>query len=457
MDRESSDSGGTDYYVLSGEEGEVFVPEFTFHGFRYLQITGLEEAMPVEDVEGMVLSSDLERTGNFSCSNPLLNQYFNNTIWSQKSNFLDNPMDCPQRDERHGWAGDAQVFSLAASYNMDCYAFYRKFLREERNIQDESGAFPDMVPRNFGTGWDGSNGASSNNCWGDAPVVITWNLYMQYGDKGIVEENYDSLCRWVDLLEESSEEYIRYQGGYGDHLSSEDTPKELSDTAWCARSADLLSRMAKVLGKTEDERRYQQLYENFKKAWQRQFVLSDGVTVCDTQTSYALGLEFSLFPEELREAAAARLSLLAEYSGYHVNTGFSGIAYLLPALGNNGYLDSAYRMLLQEGCPSLLFPAAKGATTNWEKLWTRGGLTFAEGSYTGAYGKIGVKWEQTEKGYQYFFEIPANTSATLSLPAGTYMESGREMEGTEGITVLENDGETIRYELLAGTYEITQK
>ena len=498
----------TDYYVLSGEEGEVFIPEFTFHGFRYLQVTGLEEALPIEDVEGLVLSSDLEQTGSFSCSNALLNQYFNNTTWSQKSNFLDNPMDCPQRDERHGWAGDAQVFSLAASYNMDCYAFYRKFLREERNIQDESGAFPDMVPRNFGTGWDGSNGASSNNCWGDAPVVITWNLYMQYGDKGIVEENYDSLCRWVDLLEESSEEYIRYQGGYGDHLSSEDTPKELSDTAWCARSADLLSRMAKVLGKTEDERRYQQLYENFKKAWQRQFVLSDGVTVCDTQTSYALGLEFSLFPEELREAAAARLSLLAEYSGYHVNTGFSGIAYLLPALGNNGYLDSAYRMLLQEGCPSLLFPAAKGATTNWEKLWTRqekengytldgslnhfafgapvswlytdvlgikcdveapgfqhillepragGGLTFAEGSYTGAYGKIGVKWEQTEKGYQYFFEIPANTSATLSLPAGTYMESGREMEGTEGITVLENDGETIRYELLAGTYEITQK
>lgn len=499
----------TDYYVMKGnEEGEVFEPEFVFHGFRYLQVSGIEEALPIEDVKGLVLSSDLERTGSFFCSNELLNQYYSNTLWSQKSNFLDNPMDCPQRDERHGWAGDAQVFSLAASYNMDCYAFYRKFLREGRSIQSEGGSFADMVPRNFGTVWDGSGGAASNNCWGDAPVVITWNLYMQYGDKSIVEENYDSLCKWVDLLVETSEDYVRYQGGYGDHLSSEDTPKELSDTAWCAHSADLVSRMADVLGKPEDAERYRQVYENFRRAWQRQFVMPDGVTICDTQTSYALGLAFSLFPEELREAAAARLALLAEYSGYHINTGFSGIGYILPAFGDNGYLDIAYKMLLQEESPSLLFPSTKGATTNWEILWAYqeqedgytlngslnhfafgapaawlytdvlgikadedrpgfrhifleprpgGGLTWAEGSYTGTYGKIGVKWEQTEKGYQYFIEIPASTSATLSLPAGTYLEGGIEMEKAEGITYLEANGETIRYELLSGTYEITQE
>ena len=257
----------TDYYVMKGnEEGEVFEPEFVFHGFRYLQVSGIEEALPIEDVKGLVLSSDLERTGSFFCSNELLNQYYSNTLWSQKSNFLDNPMDCPQRDERHGWAGDAQVFSLAASYNMDCYAFYRKFLREGRSIQSKGGSFADMVPRNFGTVWDGSGGAASNNCWGDAPVVITWNLYMQYGDKSIVEENYDSLCKWVDLLVETSEDYVRYQGGYGDHLSSEDTPKELSDTAWCAHSADLVSRMAGVLGKPEDAERYRQVYENFLRA-----------------------------------------------------------------------------------------------------------------------------------------------------------------------------------------------
>lgn len=499
----------TDYYVLKGEEqGEVFEPEFVFHGFRYLQITGLDEALPVEDVEGLVLSSDLEQTGSFSCSNELLNQYYQNTLWSQKGNFLDNPMDCPQRDERHGWAGDAQIFSLAASYNMDSFAFYRKYLQEERSIQNEGGSFADMAPRNFGTQWDGSGGAASNNCWGDAPVVITWNLYMQYGDKRIIEENYDSLCRWVDLLAVSNDDHIRYQGGYGDHLSMEDTPNELSDTAWCAHSADLVSCMADVLGKSEDAEHYRKIYEDFKQAWQREFVTADGQTVCDTQTSYALGLEFSLFPEELKDAAAARLALLAEYSGYHVNTGFSGIGYLLPALGNNGYVDSAYRLLLQEDCPSLLYPSTQGATTNWEKLWAykeqedgyqidgslnhfafgapvswlytdvlgirsakdrpgfghillepkpSNGLTFAEGSYTGAYGRIGVKWEQTEKGYQYFFEIPANTTATLCLPAGIYLEGGKEITKAEGITFLEDNGETIKYELLAGTYEITQE
>lgn len=502
----------TDYYVLKGDErGEVFEPEFVFHGFRYVQITGLDEALPVEDVQGIVLSSGLEQTGSFHCSDELLDQYYQNTFWSQRSNFLDNPMDCPQRDERHGWAGDAQVFSLTASYNMDCFAFYRKFLQEERSIQNEGGSFADMAPRNFGTDWDGSGGAASNNCWGDAPVVITWNLYTQYGDVSILEENYDALCRWVDMLVNSSEDYIRYWGGYGDHLSNEDTPKELSDTAWCARSADLVSRMADVLERKEDAERYRQIYEQFRWAWQKQFVLPDGQTVCNTQTSYALGLSFSLFPEELVEAAAAQLGLLAEYSGYHIQTGYSGIGYLLPALGDHGYADRAYQMLLQKESPSLLFPASVGATTNWEKLFAYqvqeegylldgslnhqafgaaaswlytdvlgirsdeaqpgykhiflepkagGGLSFAQGSYAGAYGEISVKWEQTETGYHYYFSIPANTTATLTLPAaptGDYLESGREISEAEGVTLLENHGETVKYELLSGNYEFTQK
>lgn len=502
----------TDYYVLKGnEEEEIFEPEFVFHGFRYVQITGIDEALPIEDVQGIVLSSDLERTGTFSCSNELLNQYYQNTLWSQKSNFLDNPMDCPQRDERHGWAGDAQIFSLTAAYNMNVFAFYRKFLHEERSIQSEGGSFADMIPRNFGTDWDGTGGAASNNCWGDAPVVITWNLYIQYGDVSIVKENYDSLCKWVDMLEDTSDEYIRYWGGYGDHLSNEDTPMELSDTAWCAHSADLVSRMAAVLGREEEAEHYKQVYENFKQAWQKQFILPDGQTICNTQTSYALGLEFSMFSEELREQAAANLELLAEYSNYHINTGFSGIGYLLPALSDYGYVDSAYRMLMQEEIPSLLFPASKGATTNWEQLWAYkqqeegyrldgslnhyafgspvswlytdvlgiksdetqpgfkhillepkagGGLLFAEGSYSGAYGEISVKWEQTQSGYHYYFTIPANTTATLTLPAvpsGGYLESGVEIEQAQGVTLLQEKGEIVQYELLSGKYEFIQK
>lgn len=460
----------TDYYVLKGSsEGETFEPEFTYHGFRYLQISGLEEPLPLEDVKGIVLSSDLEQTGSFECSNELLNQFYENTIWSQKSNFMDNPTDCPQRDERHGWAGDAQIYSLTASYHMDTYNFYRKYLNELRLLQSEGGSFPDMAPRNFGeTKWDGSGGNSSNNCWGDAAMVITWNLYTQYGDRTILEENYDALCKWMEVLVNTSDNYIRNWGGYGDHLSLEDTPSDLSDTAWCAHSAALLSKIAAALDKEEDAGYYQQIFEKYKEAWQEAYVQSDGTTICDTQTSYALGLAFDLFPDHLREAAANRLNVLAEYSGYHIHTGFSGIAYLLPALSEYGLTETAYSLFLQEEYPSLLYPVKHGATTVYEQLsgyaetengyfhldgsfnhytfgtpagWlytnvlgiksdennpgyhhiilepeVGGGLTYAKGSYNSIYGKISVAWERTESGYNFDIKIPPNTTATLTLP-----------------------------------------
>lgn len=498
----------TDYYVLKGDQGgEQFEPEFVFHGFRYLQISGVDEVVDISEVTGIVLSSDLTQTGSFQCSNGLVNQYYANTVWSQISNFMDNPMDCPQRDERHGWTGDAQIFSLTASYNMDTYAFYRKFLREERTLQDDDGSFADMVPRNFGTGWMGTDGAASNNCWGDAPVVVTWNLYQQYGDLSIVKENYDALTKWMDFLIATSEDYIRTWGGYGDHLSLEDTPADLSDTAWCAHSADLLFRMATALGETDDAAYYRQIFETYRDAWQAQYVTADGMTVCDTQTSYALGIAFHLFADEQEALAAERLNLLAEYSGYHIKTGFSGIGYLLPALSETGYVESAYRMLQQTEPPSLLYGATKGATTNWEQatayqeaengylidgslnhyafgspvswLYTDvlgiksdeaapgykhillepqagGDLDFAEGSYISAYGEIFVRWEKTDCGYRYVFRIPANTTATLTLPAltsGRYVENGdSSQEREDAVTLMEENAECVRYELLAGSY-----
>lgn len=481
----------TDYYVLKGKpDGETFEPEFTYHGFRYLQITGLDEPPALEDIKGIVLSSALEQTGTFESSNELLNQFYENTIWSQRSNFMDNPTDCPQRDERHGWAGDAQIFSLTASYHMNTYNFYKKYLSELRLLQSEGGSYSDMVPRNFGaTNWNGSGGNASNNCWGDAAMVITWNLYTQYGDQTILEENYDALCKWVELLVNTSDNYIRSWGGYGDHLSLEDTPADLSDTAWCAHSAALLSKIAAVLKKQEDSERYKQIYENYKTAWQNTYVQADGTTTCDTQTSYALGLAFNLFPDDLQKAAADRLNTLAEYSGYHIHTGFSGIDYLLPALSAYGLTETAYAFLLQEEYPSPLYPVKHGATTIYEQLsgymenedgsyhldgslnhyafgtpaeWlytnilgiksdendpgyhhiiltpeTGGGLTYARGSYDSAYGKISVAWEQTESGYSFDIEIPANTTATLTLP-----------DSSEGQKV---------YELVSGQYSFTSK
>ncbi len=502
----------TDYYVLKGDsEGEIFEPSFTFHGFRYLQISGIDEPLPVENVQGIMLSSSLERTGSFTSSDALLNQFYQNTVSSQQSNFLDNPTDCPQRDERHGWAGDAQVYSLTASYHANTFSFYEKYLEELRLIQTEGGSFADMAPRNFATNWDGTGGAATNNCWGDAPVVITWNLYTQYGDTSIIAENYDALCKWVDVLVNTSENYIRRWGGYGDHLALESTPADLSDTAWCARSADLLSKMSEIMNKPTEAAHYKQIYENFKKAWQLQYILPDGMTICNTQTSYALGLSFGLFPAELEEAATNHLLNLLKANNHHIMTGFSGIGYLLPALSNQNQSDAAYRLLLQTEAPSLLYQAQKGATTTWE-LWngyleeadgtyyldgsfnhytygTPAGwlythvlgiqsdekapgykhilltpqinesLSFAKGSYASAYGLIRSEWKKTKTGYQYLFEIPANTTATLTLPplsdGQVYLESEKAIEKSDGITLLKQTNQEVVYTLTSGTYHFT--
>lgn len=506
-------ANATDYYVMSGDPGgETFEPEFVYHGFRYLQITGIEEAIPTEDIVGVALSSDLERTGTFNSSNELLNQFYQNTENSRQSNFMDNPTDCPQRDERHGWAGDAQIFSLTASYHADTYLFYQKYLEELRLLQSEGGSFSDMAPRNFGTNPDGTGGAASTNCWGDAPVVITWNLYTQYGDKEILRENYDALCKWVDVLELTSDNYIRIFHGYGDHLSLEDTPADLSDTAWCAYSAHLLSQMALALDKPEDAKHYEAVYNNFKEAWQKQYVLPDGMTICNTQTSYVLGLAFSLFPEELTDAALNHLLLLFEYSNYEIKTGFSGIGHLFSVLSKYDRRDIAYRLLLKEGNPALLYPVTQGATTTWE-LWdghidngdgtytlsgsfnhyTYGSpasflytdilgitsdasapgykhillephpsnqLPFASGSYKSAYGTIYSSYEITDAGITYTFEIPANTSATLTLPKppeGTsYQVDGKPVTQVTEITPSETSDGKISYELPSGSYCFSQ-
>jgi len=502
----------TDYYVMCGDpSGEAFEPEYVFHGFRYLQITGIEEAIPVNDIVGIVLSSDLTQTGDFTCSNELLNQFYENTKNSRQSNFLDNPSDCPQRDERHGWAGDAQIFSLTASYHADTYLFYEKYLEELRLLQSEGGSFPDMAPRNFGTNPDGSGGAACTNCWGDAPVVITWNLYLQYGDKEILRENYDALCKWVDVLEMTSDNYIRTFSSYGDHLSLESTPADLSDTAWCAYSAHLLSQMALALDKPEDAAHYEAVYNNFKKAWQNQYVLPDGMTICNTQTSYVLGLAFSLFPDDLTDEAFAYLLQLFEYSNYEIKTGFSGIGHLFSVLSSYERYDIAYKLLLKEDYPSLLYPVTKGATTTWE-LWqghrdnedgtytlegsfnhytygTPAGflytgilgiksdtsapgykhillephpceqLSFAKGSYQSMYGTIYSSYEMTDKGYIYHFEIPANTGATLTLPlpkeGAFYLVDEKPVEQVPEIVCHGITNGKISYELPSGSYRFT--
>lgn len=465
----------TDYYLaIDGEQ--TYQPVSVYHGFRYLQITGLEEAPSLDQVTGIVLSSDLDLSGEFECSDEAVNQYWSNTVWSQKSNFLDNPTDCAQRDECHGWAGDAQIFSGMACYNSNSDLFYRKYLKELCSLQSDDGAFPDMAPRNFGTGWDGRGGAGGNNCWGDAAVVIAWNLYTQYGDVAVLQEYYDALCKWIDYLEAHSENGLRTEeNGYGDHFSVESTPKGLTDTAWSAHSADLISKISTVLGKTDEAIHYQQVFEQFRDAWLREYVSEDGVIECYSQTAYALGLAFDLFPETMRQMAAECLLNNVTFNQYEFHAGYAGLGYVLPALSEAGYSDAAYEMLCNTGERSLLYPVIQEATTTPEYLsayqevdgelvldgslnhyaygapaqwlytnvlgirsdkenpgfkhfYIRPEVTdrwsYAKGAYESMYGRIEVLWKHEENGYLYHIRIPANTTATVELPGMESMELG---------------------------------
>ena len=467
----------TDYY-LAVEGEQTYQPVSVYHGFRYLQITGLNEAPAVEDVTGIVLSSDQVSTGEFECSDELVNQYWSNAVWSQRSNFVDNPTDCAQRDERHGWAGDAQIFSGMACYNSAVDDFYRKYLKELCELQSEDGAFPDMAPRNFGTGWDGRGGAGGNNCWGDAAIVIAWNLYTQYADVNVLDEHYEALCKWVDYLEEHSENGLRLgETGYGDHFSVESTPKGLTDTAWSAHSADLLSKISTILGKEQEAIHYNQLFEQFREAWLKEYVSEDGVIECYSQTAYALGLEFQLFPENMRQTAAECLLNNVTFNQYEFHAGYAGLSYLLPALSEAGYSDATYEILCNTGERSLLYPVTQGATTTPEYLsayqeidgelildgslnhyaygapakWlythvlgiqsdeehpgfkhfyvkpeVTGKWAYAKGAYESMYGRIEVSWEQKKdgEGYEYHLVIPANTTATVELEGMERMELG---------------------------------
>lgn len=465
----------TDYYLaIDGEQ--TYQPVSVYHGFRYLQITGLEEAPSLDQVTGMVLSSALDLSGEFECSDEAVNQYWSNTVWSQKSNFLDNPTDCAQRDECHGWAGDAQIFSGMACYNSNSDLFYRKYLKELCSLQSDDGAFPDMAPRNFGTGWDGRGGAGGNNCWGDAAVVIAWNLYTQYGDVAVLQEYYDALCKWIDYLEVHSENGLRTEeNGYGDHFSVESTPKGLTDTAWSAHSADLVSKISTVLGKTDEGIHYQQVFEQFRDAWLREYVSEDGVIECYSQTAYALGLAFDLFPETMRQMAAECLLNNVTFNQYEFHAGYAGLGCVLPALSEAGYSDAAYEMLCNTGERSLLYPVIEGATTTPEYLsayqevdgelvldgslnhyaygapaqWLYTNVlgirsdkenpgfkhfsirpevtdrwSYAKGAYESMYGRIEVSWKHEENGYLYHIRIPANTTATVELPGMESMELG---------------------------------
>ena len=418
----------TDYYVCGDKESMEKEVTFshTYHGFRYLEITGIQKALPKEAVSAVAISSDLKTTGQFSCSNETINAFYDNSVRSLRSNLMDVPTDCAQRDERLGWTGDAQAASLFGMYQFDAKKFYKNYLKEIRLQQDEKGRIGDVAPA--------QNAFGGSSCWGDSIATITWNHYLQYGDKEILEDNIEAVTKWVDYLVENSDDYIFASDGYGDHLSVQWVPVELTDTAWCAHSSRLLAKMYGALGDLEAEDKYNKIADNFAMKWQDTYVMDDYAVESgiidpeyESETAYALGLAFGLFPENVREDAALRLKMLSEYGGYQFYPGYSGMEFYLPSLCEYGYSDTAELVMTNTEPGGLAHPLAMGLTTNPESVNAfrysdPSGEVYPDGKYYisaslnhAAFSSVselcysyilGIRPDEDYPGYEHFFIKP---------------------------------------------------
>ena len=367
----------TDAYICSGQGVETYSPRFTFHGFRYVELSGLKTKPRIDAVVGLVWHSEMEATGGFECSHPLVNQLQSNIRWGQRGNFLEVPTDCPQRDERLGWTGDAQVFIPTAAFNHDVASFFRKWARDMADGQHPLGSFPDIAPDVFFSTNDKT--PRGNAAWADAGVICPWVVYQKYGDTRILEENYAPMTRWLAFMEEQSTGLIRPDTTYGDWLAPDAarcdrtaTPCDLIGTAYFARCADIVARVAAIIDRPAEARHHAALRKRIAAAFNREFVSPAARLAGDTQTAYLLALAFDLLPETKRPAAVAHLERTLRRRDYHLSTGFVGTPLLCPVLSRFGRHDLAYKLLFNDGYPSWLYTVKNGATTMWEKWdsWT---------------------------------------------------------------------------------------
>ena len=460
-----------DHYICKGTDNEVFQPQFTFHGFQYIEITGVSKKPSLDDVTAIAFSSAIPRTGNFQCSDETANKLYSNICWTQWSNFIDIPTDCPQRDERLGWLGDAQIYIRTASYNNDVSAFFTKWNVDLFDAQLENGDMVDVAPRRGGTHGNAAG-------WGDAATVCPWTIYQVYGDKRILEKHYDGMVKWVEFCLENSKDFIRPNFGYGDWLSVNAwTNKEILATQYFAYSTKILAQTAKVLGKTQDNEKYNQLFENIKAAFNKAFVEPDGKVVNYTQTAYVLSIAFGLLDEEKEKLVAEHLVTDIEKRDFHLTSGFLGTKDLMTTLTAIGRADVAYKLFHQDSYPGWNFSIKHGATSIWERWdgWTPengfadsgmnsfahysfgavaewifktiggidtdgpgfkkiiikpqpgGKLTWAKTSYDSINGLIATDWKITDGVFKLDVIIPANTTARIYIP--TSEQESVKMDG----------------------------
>ena len=361
---------------ILGDGATLFEPTMTFYGFRYIKVEGVDGDLNLDDFTAEVVYSGFENTGTFSSSNATINQLQSNIEWGFHDNFVDVPTDCPQRDERLGWTGDAQVFFRTASFLGNVDTFFRKWLSDLAADQREDGRVPRVIPDTFPT----SNGRTASTGWADSSTIIPWNHYMAYGDKSILEAQYPSMRKWVDyMISQSKNRGWLWNNGdhYGDWLfwntpndrdgQSAVTSKHLIAQCFFAASADIVRKTAELLGKKDEAAYYADVVAKVRKAYCDEYVTPNGLVSSDTQTAYVLALQFDMLPENMRAKATERLTENIARYGYHITTGFLGTPYICNVLTDNGRSDVAYRLLLQETCPSWIYPITKGATTIWER------------------------------------------------------------------------------------------
>jgi len=484
-----------DIYILKGDGEEIFEPHFTWHGFRFIKVEGYRGDLKPENFTAVALYSDMKTTGTFTSSNTLINQLQHNIQWGQKGNFLDVPTDCPQRDERLGWTGDAQVFSRTATFNMNVNNFFSKWLKDIAEDQYSSGSVPFVIPNILGADQGGSTG------WADVSTIIPWNMYLAYGDKKILEEQYASMKAWVEYMHANSKnnlwntgfhfgDWLFYRPDDDDDGRSAVTDKYLIAQCFYAHSTQLLIDAAKVLDKNEDAENYSSLLQKIKDAFVKEYMTENGRLISGTQTAYVLALNFDMLPELLRAQAAERLVENIKSYDNHLTTGFLGTPYLCHVLSRFGYDDVAYKLLLQDTYPSWLYPVKMGATTIWERWdgekpdstfetpgmnsfnhyaygaigdWMYrkmvgldtyedgvgykhikiqphpgGGLTNASANLKTYYGTLSNSWKVEDDTILMDIEIPANTTATVYVPAANaddITESGNKLSSINDIKI----------------------
>ncbi|MEQ7009000.1 family 78 glycoside hydrolase catalytic domain [Actinopolymorpha sp. B17G11] len=481
------DAQATDRFILSGGE-DFFEPTMTFHGFRYAEISGWPGELTSASVEAVVVHSELRRTGFFECSEPLLNQLHRNVVWGTKGNFLDLPTDCPQRNERLGWTGDIAAFAPSAAYLFDVGAFLSDWLvdlaLEQRHHEGVVPfVIPDVLkllpsPPEFPK-------PDSTAVWSDAAVWVPWTLYQAYGDRGVLERQYDSMAAHVRRVGTLTSPNGLWDTGFqfGDWLDPDASPHEpwnakadrgVVATACLFRSARIVAETAALLGRAEDAADFQALADRTRTAFNTHYVSSDGIIVSDCTTVYTLAITFGLLDEPAEQLAGKRLTELVAESGYRISTGFAGTPFITDALTKTGHLDAAYALLMQRECPSWLYPVTMGATTVWERWdsmlpdgtinpgemtsfnhyalgavadWMHrviggiaplepgysrvliaprpgGGLTWAKTSLDTPHGPIRVSWRTDNGGLTVETELPAGVTGILSLDGEPDTELG---------------------------------